>query len=175
MGPVSLRNIYSARDAEWIYYAIKLQRFPQFALEKYDFVQDSFTTFKDIFFKKLKSNIKLFKIFLYNEDPLGFIMAYDHKFNDRHIKLCICPFAENWVEFGCSLLIEYLNILFLYYDLRKVYIETTSLDTPTIKLLINFGFIEELCLSHYNTNQVDKLYYSITRKYFYGEYKSIHI
>lgn len=175
MESVLLRNIHSGKDIEWIYCAIRQQRYPHFALEKYDFIQDNFTAFIDIFIKKLKFNIKLFKIFLVNEDPFGFIMAYDHKFNDRHIKLCICPFVENWVELGRPLLIEYLNVLFLYYDLRKVYIETTSLDTLTINLLVNFGFIEELRLADYNTNQVDKLYYSITRNYFYSEYKSVHI
>lgn len=175
MALVSLGDVNISRDGELLFKTISNHSILHPVLDKYSLYQETIDMFKTVLSKKLNYNIKLFKIVYFNNEFCGFIMSYDYKFNDCHIKILACLSKYNWDILGESLYTTYLNIVFSYYNLRKVYIETCSINEEEILFLEKFGFTEELNLQNYytyNGSRVNKLFYSIEYDTFYEKYRS---
>lgn len=175
MALISLRDVDISLDGELLFETISNHSILHPALDKYSLYQETIDMFKVVLAKKLNYNIKLFKTIYFNNKFCGFIMSYDYKFNDCHIKILACLSKYNWDILGESLCITYLNILFSYYNLRKVYVETCSINEEETHFLEKFGFTKELNLQNYymhNGNGVNKLYYSIGYDTFYKTYHS---
>lgn len=174
MSLVLLRNYDLSQDGEYVFKAISNLSTLHPMIDKYNLYQKDIDSFQNVFTQKLNNNIKLFKTIISNNEFCGFIMSYDYKFNDQHIKIYTCLPNDNWNELGEPLYRSYLNILFSYYNLRKVYIETTSINESEINFLNKFGFTKELTLhNYYNNNGLifNKLFYSIGYDLFYEKYQ----
>lgn len=175
MALISLRDVDISQDGDLLFKTISNHAILHPVLDKYGLYQETIDMFKVVLAKRLNYNIKLFKIICFNNEFCGFIMSYNYKFNDCHIKILAYLSEDKWEELGESLYTTYLNILFSYYNLRKVYIETCSINEEETLFLEKFGFTEELNLQNYyvhNGNGVNKLYYSIEYDAFYKTYHS---
>ena len=101
----------------------------------------------------------------------GFVAAYDYKKNDGHIKVMI--YIEPTYRFSLIGMagIEFLNILFQYYNIRKIYTEVYDYNSDSIKYHYNAGFTEECRLNEYKFfggKYWDVIYFSISRDAFYA-------
>lgn len=175
MALITLKDVDIAQDAELLFKTVSNHAILHPVLDRYCLYQKTIDEFKVALTKKLNYNIKLFKIICFNEEYCGFIMSYDYKHNDQHIKILTCLLKNEWNKFGEPLYTAYLNTLFSYYNLRKVYIELSSIFEEETRFLKRFGFTEELNLKNYykhNTDRINKLFYSIGYDTFYEIYHS---
>lgn len=132
--------------------------------------------FSDNFVKKLTSNYKDFVIIESDGRFAGFIATYDYKIIDCHIKVMIYLQPEfRGGELGL-VGIDFLNILFQYYNINKVYTEVYAYNYPSIKLHEQVGMTEECRLKEYkffDGKFWDVIFYSISRDTFYDRNSSI--
>ena len=132
---------------------------------------NSFDSFVDKFEKKLSSNYKDFLIIEVKEKFAGFLISYDYKSNDGHIKFM--AYYEKDFRFGLIGLagIEFVDILFHYYNIHKIYTEVYAYNVESIKYHQKGGFEEECRLKQYrffNGQYWDFIYFSISRERFYS-------
>lgn len=107
----------------------------------------------------------------------GFFITYDFSPNDGTMK--IMQYAEpQFRKTGAAALsgIECLDILFRYYNVRKIYSEVYAFNTDSLEYQKSFGFIEEGRLKeyrYYDGKHWDFIFLSITRGAFYSKYGKI--
>lgn len=121
-------------------------------------------------FNRQLDRYKEFVIIEVEEVFAGFIAAYDFKNIDGHIKAMI--YIEPRFRYSVIGLagLEFVSILFQYYNIRKVYTEVYSYNEDSIKYHVNAGFVEECRLKEYkffDGEYWDVIYFSITRSEFY--------
>ncbi len=106
----------------------------------------------------------------------GFVAAYDYKSIDGHIKAMIYIEPDQRLSFVGMAGVEFANILFQYYNIRKIYTEVYGYNQDSIKYHANVGFKEECRLREYkffDGKYWDVIYFSITRESFYEKNKKI--
>ncbi len=93
---------------------------------------------------------------------IGFLYACDMRVRDGHCKIgvYIVP-SERGIGVGAHATIAFLNYLFRFNPLRKVYTEVYDYNTASIQNHIDAGFREEGLLKEY--------------RYFDGKYFDLHI
>ncbi len=134
--------------------------------------------FPRIFKQKLSKNYTDFLIIEDVEKKFaGFIVSYDFKKNDGHIKFMIY-IEKEFRQKGIARLstIEFFNALFQYYNIHKIYSEVYAYNQNSIKYHLHFGLIEECRLKDYryfDGKYWDTIYYSISREDFYVKYSKI--
>lgn len=131
---------------------------------------NSYDSFAQQFERKLSSNFKDFLIIEVDKKFAGFMVSYDYKSIDGHIKLMLYYEKEFRSGFLSLAGIEFVDILFQYYSIRKIYTEVYSYNLESIRYHEKAGFIEECRLKEYryfNGKYWDVIYYSIDRNHFY--------
>lgn len=132
--------------------------------------------FRNRFERSLNSNYKDFVILECGGSFAGFIASYDYKIIDRHIKamIYIVPTFRNG-PLGLAG-IDFMNILFQYYDINKVYTEVYAYNLHSIDYHKRFGFNEECRLKEYkyfDGKFWDVIFYSMNREAFYKKYSAV--
>lgn len=132
---------------------------------------NSYEIFVSQFERKLSANYKDFLIVEVDGNFAGFIVSYDYKQNDGHIKVMV--YFEKKYRSGFVGLagIEFGDILFQYYNIRKIYTEVYSYNTESIKYHEKIGFKEECRLKeyrYYDGVYWDVIYFCLTREDFYS-------
>ena len=72
--------------------------------------------------------------------------------------------------------IEFLHILFQYYNVHKIYTEVYSYNQASVEYQGHFGLTEECRLINYryfDGKYWDTIYYSLSRERFYEKYSKI--
>jgi len=137
---------------------------------------NSYEEFKSRFESKLAYNYKDFLIIEVQQHFAGFVASYDYKVIDSHIKglIYIEPaFRSGFVGLAG---IEFANILFQYYNIRKIYTEVYAYNKTSIEYHKKIGFTEECRLKEYkyfDGKFWDVIYFQISRELFYE--KNQHI
>lgn len=117
-----------------------------------------------------------FNIIEVDDKFAGFVAAYDYKSIDGHIKAMIYIEPDQRYTFVGIAGVEFANILFQYYNIRKIYTEVYGYNQDSIKYHIKVGFDEECRLRDYkffDGKYWDVIYFSITREAFYIKNKKI--
>jgi RimJ/RimL family protein N-acetyltransferase len=134
--------------------------------------------FHRIFKQKLSKNYNDFLIIEDAENKFaGFIASYDFKKNDGLIKIMIYiekEFRKNGMVGLAS--VDFVNALFQYYNIHKIYSETYAYNQNSIKYQLHLGLNEECRLKNYryfDGKYWDTIYYSISREDFYAKYAKI--
>lgn len=96
------------------------------------------------------------------DEVIGFIYASEMRMKDGHCKMgvYIVP-SERHMGAGALATIKFLQYLFEYNPLRKVYTEVYDYNTESIRNHIDAGFTEEGLLKEY--------------RYYAGKYHDLHI
>ena len=131
---------------------------------------NSYEEFKRSFENKLFSNYKDFLIIDVDNCFAGFVASYDYKIIDAHIKGMIYIEPEYRSGFVGMAGIEFANILFQYYNIRKIYTEVYAYNQFSIAYHEKIGFTEECRLKEYkyfDGKFWDVIYYQISRDLFY--------
>ena len=122
--------------------------------------------------KKLWDEIKKKLNYIYHEFmiiinvkkqiPIGFIYSYDYNLQNNYFYIAICiEDKERNATFGAEAGIIFLNYLFNYYPIRKVYCTVYEYNKQSMKFLQNAGFkIEGILKEH---------------RYFNGKYHNMNI
>lgn len=107
----------------------------------------------------------------------GFFISYDFSPNDGNIK--ILQYVEpHFRNTGAAALsgMECLDILFRYYNIRKVYSEVYDYNKISLDYQKSFGFKEEgrfFGYRYYDGKYWDSVFLSITREDFYDRYGKV--
>lgn len=105
---------------------------------------------------------------------IGFAIAYDYSANDRHLKILLYLDNKYRVGIYCAeSIIKFMDMLFKYYSIRKIYTEVYEFNYESVKSNISFGFKEESKLSeyrYYNDQYWDFIIFSMSREDFYDKY-----
>lgn len=131
---------------------------------------NSYDSFVGLFNKQL-DRYKEFVIIEVDGEFAGFIAAYDYKIIDGHIKAMIYIEPEHRYSVVGMAGIEFVNIIFQYYNVRKVYTEVYGFNEDSIRYHCNAGFTEECRLKEYkffDGKYWDVIYFSIMREAFYA-------
>lgn len=110
-------------------------------------------------------------------DFIGFFIAYDLSENDGTIKLLQYVRPEHRMT-GLPAFagIEFLDTMFRYHNVRKMYSEVYSFNNISLTYQKSFGFTEETRFKeyhYYNGKYWDSIFLSITREEFYNRYGKI--
>lgn len=162
-----LRKLDISRDLPNLYqvyssYAEQYKLFSTMSINSYD-------SFVNLFNRQLDRYTE-FNIIETENRFAGFVAAYDFKKNDGHIKVMV--YIEPEYRFSHIGLagIDFVNILFQYYNIRKVYTEVYGYNKDSIEYHFNAGFVEECRLKEYkffDGKYWDVIYFSILRERFY--------
>lgn len=132
--------------------------------------------YKEVLTERLRYIYNDYKIIEVGKEYAGFIAAYDWQEDNRHIK-AMMYIARKYRNGALGLVgIKYMNWLFKYYNIEKVFTEVYSYNQNSIRYHKHFGFIEEGRLAEYRYlcgHFWDVIYYSITKDAFYDKYNSI--
>lgn len=169
-----LRRFNPQTDLEYIYriYSDYHEQYKLFSVMNLN----TYESFREKFENKLSTNYKDFLIIDVEGKFAGFLISYDYKHNDGHIKFMTYYEKEYRSGFIGLAAIEFVDILFHYYNVHKVYTEVYSYNEESIKYHKKGGFEEECRLKdyrYYNGQYWDQIYYSCTRDAFYSHNKSI--
>lgn len=105
-----------------------------------------------------------------NKETIGFVISYDFKPNDGHIKILVYIEEKYRGVYGAIATIMFMDYIYTYYNVRKIYTEVYEYNTPSIRAHASLGFTEEARLSqyrYYRNKYWDYIYYSIKREDFY--------
>ena len=172
----NLRRFNAEKDMSGIYrvYSSYTEQYNLFSIANLN----SEERFQKLFEQKVYFNYNDFLIIEDTEQKFaGFLISYDFKPNDGHLKVMIYiekDFRQNGMVGLAS--IEFLNILFQYYNVSKIYTEVYAYNQNSIEYQVNFGFTEECRFKDYryfDGQYWDTIYYSISRDKFYIKYKGI--
>lgn len=136
---------------------------------------NSYESFVYLFERQIE-RFKEFNIIEVEEKFAGFVAAYDYKCVDRHIKAMIYIEPKHRFSFIGMAGVEFANILFQYYSIRKIYTEVYGYNQDSIKYHQNVGFEEECRLKDYkffDGKYWDVIYFSISRESFYKQNEKI--
>lgn len=131
---------------------------------------NSHEIFVQQFEQKLATNFKDFLIIEVNQDFAGFMISYDYKSIDGHIKMMLYYEKEYRSGFISLAGIEFIDILFNYYNIHKIYTEVYSYNLASIRYHEKAGLTEECRLKnfrYFNGKYWDVIYFSIDREHFY--------
>lgn len=105
-----------------------------------------------------------------SEEFVGFIISYDFKPNDRHAKTLLYVEEKYRSLYGAAIGLLFIDYLFTYYNIRKVYTEVYEYNIPSVNMHTSLGFVEEARLKgyrYYRNKYWDYIFYSIERTTFY--------
>lgn len=131
---------------------------------------NSYDDFKQKFENKLYASYKDFLIIEVENSFAGFVASYDFKVVDGHIKGMIYIEPNFRSGYVCMAGIEFANILFQYYNIRKIYTEVFAYNRYSITYHEKIGFTEECRLKQYkyfDGKFWDVIYFQISRESFY--------
>ena len=110
---------------------------------------------------------------------IGFVIAYEYLPDDGHMKVSVYVKPEfQHGAYGLIAVVKFVDYLFKFYNLNKLFTEVYDFNTPSIKLHDTFGFTKEGHLKeykYYNGEYHDMLIYAVTRETFYGKIKGLHL
>lgn len=134
------------------------------------------TTFK----RHIESKYTEFKIIKDDSHEfIGFVIAYDYMRNDGHMKVTVYIKPEcQYGVYGLIAVVKFIDFLFNYYNLNKLFTEVYEFNKASISLHNTFGFVKEATLKeykYYNGEYNDMLIYSTTRKEFYERVEKLHL
>ena len=110
---------------------------------------------------------------------MGFVIAYDYMREDCHMKVTV--YVKPEFQHGMYALIavvKFIDFLFNFYNLNKIFTEVYSFNEASIKLHKTFGFTEEGCFKeykYYNGKFHDMYIYSTKREDFYNRIKGLNL
>ncbi len=136
--------------------------------------------FEKTFKRHIESKYTEFKIISDNEhDFIGFVIAYDYMRNDSHLKVTVYIKPEfQHSTYGFVAVVKFIDFLFNYYNLNKVFTEVYSFNEASVALHTTFGFKQEASLSeykYYNGKYYDMIIYSIKRENFYERIEKLRL
>ena len=108
---------------------------------------------------------------------VGFIISYGYSPNDGHIK--IMEYVEKDYRrcgYGGLACLQFLDMLFKHYNLRKIYTEVYEFNDESIRAHVGAGFEEEARLKDYrfyDGKYWDFITYSISREKFTKAFEKI--
>ena len=112
-------------------------------------------------------------------DFIGFVIAYEYLPDDSHMKVSVYVKPEfQHGAYGLVAVVKFVDFLFTYYNLNKIFTEVYEFNTPSIKLHNTFGFSKEGHLKdykYYNGKYHDMIIFSITRRNFYERIEELHL
>lgn len=136
---------------------------------------NSFESFVYLFNRQI-DKYKEFNVIEVDDLFAGFVAAYDYKTIDGHIKVMIYIEPDYRSSFVGLAGIEFVNILFQYYNIHKVYTEVYGYNTDSIKYNNRIGLKEECRLidyKYFDGKYWDVIYFSISRADFYKQNEKI--
>ena len=126
--------------------------------------------FKYTEFRIIKDNLNKF---------IGFVIAYEHLPEDSHMKVSVYVKPEfQHGAYGLVAVVKFVDYLFKFYNLNKLFTEVYDFNMPSIKLHETFGFTREGHLKeykYYDGKYHDMFIYSVTRGIFYERIKGLHL
>ena len=136
--------------------------------------------FETNFKRHIESKYTEFKIIRDDSnDFIGFVIAYDYMRDDNHMKVTVYVKPEfQHGAYGLVAVVKFIDFLFSYYNLNKIFTEVYDFNVPSIKLHNTFGFEEEGRLKeykYYNGRFHDMLIFAITREKFYERVEKLRL
>ncbi len=132
----------------------------------------TFSQFEATFKRHVETKYTEFKIIRdQNHDFVGFLIAYDYMRNDGHMKftLYIKPALRSGL-YGIFAGAKFVDYLFRYYNIHKVFTEVFAFNQPSINIHNKLELYKEACLKDYkfyDGKYYDMYIYSMTRDFFY--------
>lgn len=136
--------------------------------------------FEQTFKRHIESKYTEFKIICDDDNKfIGFVIAYDYARNDSHMKVTVYVKPQyQHGAYGLIAVVKFIDYLFNYYNLNKIFTEVYEFNQASVKLHQTFGFVQEACLKEfkwYNGKYYDILIYSIHRKQFYERIEKLNL
>ena len=155
---VSLRNIDIGNDINIVYDCFSI--YEQQKLISNRVIVKSKEDFKNWFVFQLKNYYHEFRIIEENKVAIGFCYSYDFFQDILKTVLYIKPEYQNS---GAGVIAEllFLDELFRFYPLRKIYNHVYSYNSQSLKSHFSAGFVKEGVLKEY--------------RYYDGEYHDVYI
>ena len=114
-----------------------------------------------------------------SHDFIGFLIAYDYMRDDSHMKVTVYVKPEfQYGAYGLIAAVKFIDFLFKFYNLNKIFTEVYDFNEPSLKLHKTFGFVEEGRLKeykYYNGKLHDMLIFAVTREDFYERIKKLRL
>ncbi len=137
---------------------------------------------KHQFAEEIKRNIsyvyrELFIVYDEQNEYIGFVIAYDYNANDATVKLVVYIADEfRGTAYAGIVAMRFINLLFKYYSIRKVYSEVYGFNDESIRCHKSLGFEQEGCYKedhYYDGKYWDTYIFSYKRERFFDKFSRL--
>jgi len=173
---LTMRNYVAGADYGEVYRLFTNIAVNSMIINKPD--HNSMAVFSKWFDRHLETDYHDFMVFTTPEGKfVGFAYSYEFHGLDGHCRFTVAVKPEfQMTGAGGMISIQFLEYLFMHYNLRKIYIHIFEHNNHSRQCAESFGFFLEGTLKEYrfyNGRFEDVLIYAVTREGFYGAGKQM--
>ena len=173
---LNMRNYVAGADYGEVYRLFTNKTVNSMIINKPD--HNSMSVFSRWFERHLETDYHDFMVFTtYKEEFVGFAYSYEFHELDGHCQFTVAVKPDYQLTgVGGMISLQFLEYLFMNYNLRKVYIHVYGHNIHSRQCVESFGFCLEGTLREYrfyNNKFEDLLIYAVTREGFKDKIKRI--